>query len=122
MFDTVTEKFGGFVASEATTEESYDKVSTDNTYIHSTYNPSVNNIMGVRGGTVDLLTSDFTEYDILDAYLLDPYTRPSLSTIEQPPSSSKVVSIDGTQYTLLLDLPMVRTFTNTIGPVTCDDY
>jgi len=62
---------------------------------------------------------DFEISDILTEYLEDSLTRPVFT--ESSISASKVAILDGEPYSLTISLPFTKTFTNTIGPMTCDE-
>lgn len=70
---------------------------------------------------VTLDTDDFEVSDIIYRFLRDPKTRPIYNTISTANSVTKVVRLNGYTQTYELEVPFVRTFTDTADTLQCDD-
>lgn len=87
----------------------------------SAHTPTLTDIKNTRGTLVSLPPNDFEISDIKTKYLQDPKTRPKYNSVSTAESSSKIVKLDGTDYTLSIQLPFVRTFLDTQQNLQCSE-
>jgi hypothetical protein len=80
---------------------------------------SVTDNSGSRTST-SLDTEDFETYSIVDSYLRDSYTNPTVSSIALIPSTY-VYWLDGSTNSISMSSSFTRTFTNSYGSISCTD-
>jgi hypothetical protein len=109
-YDTGSGKFGGYVSSFWSTQTAYNYVyySARNSYSAATFGITDNT--GSRSVS-SLDSDDFEVYPLIDYFLRDSYTNPTVSSIALVPSNY-VYFLDGSTNSISMSASFTRTFTN----------